>query len=85
MRINEDTMLLGLVTIIILFFMIWLIIPKTHQGYYLYTSGNKLTEYKIVNNWKFFPDDVAVVTHDRDEAIRILNMMNKGGNSVKKN
>lgn len=50
----------------------WL--PKTHQGYYLnaWAKDSTLIKFKIYNNWRLWPDEIAYTTYDKEEAIKTL-------------
>ena len=53
-------------------------LPKNHQGYYMKATGyGHMPEYKIYNNWNNYADEVAFVTVDKEEALKVFGILSK--------
>ena len=70
----------GLIVIAICGFITCLFLPRPHQGYYLEVrdganSSQIYPTYRIVNNWKWYPDSAAFESADKDECLKIYNIL----------
>jgi len=70
----------SIIVIICCCFVTCLFLPKIHQGYWLEVvdgrnSSQIIPVYRIVNNWKWYPDNVAFVSIDKDECLRVFNTL----------
>lgn len=59
---------------------VWVFMPKPHIGYYLeVTDGRSSTQvypvYRIVNNWKYYPDSTAFISSDKDIALQVFSSL----------
>ncbi len=73
-------MLISVIIVAISFALTLFFLPKTHQGYYLFTKiSSDYPTYHIWNNWRNCPDDIAFTTRDKDEIVKVFKILKEGG------
>ena len=58
-------------------------LPKTHQGYYMLVRDGSASSqiypvFRIYNNWKYYPDEVAFESISSTECLKIFEELCKG-------
>jgi len=74
-------MVIMLFSFIITFF-VWVFMPKPHIGYYMEVrdgcnSNQIYPVYRIINNWKYYPDTTAFESSDKDVTLQIFSNLNQ--------
>ena len=61
---------------------VWAFMPKPHIGYYLEVSDGRNSNqiypvYRIINNWKYYPDTIAFESSNKDITLQTFSSLKK--------